>query len=263
MCQDFFYFYPMEETVYPAAFARFYDVLYKKIRTQDEDFYLAQMTATQGPVLEIGSGTGRLLSRALAAGMDVYGLEPSEHMIKVCKSKLAAADHSRIFQGFVESMDLGKQFDLIVAPFRVFQHLHSQEQQLKALERVHAHLKPGGRFIFDAFVPDMDFLNKGKQTLHDFDGEWKPGCKLQRFINVAPDIPGQTQHLWFNFHWQEAPNGDFTVETWKSSLHLFNLAELKLLVKASSLQLEKIEGDFAGNALGKNSKDFVVFCRKG
>lgn len=132
--------------VYPRSVARFYDVIYKHINTQiDEDFYVKQMADCHGLVLDIGSGTGRTLCRALDEGIDIYGLEPSPHMIEICKSKLKPEDQGRLFQGRVETMALDKKFDLIVAPFRSFQHLLTFEDQSAALRKIDEHLNPKSR----------------------------------------------------------------------------------------------------------------------
>ena len=47
--------------LYPDFFARFYDVIYRKVRDGvDNRFYLDRIRECKGRILEIGSGTGRL-----------------------------------------------------------------------------------------------------------------------------------------------------------------------------------------------------------
>lgn len=252
----------MTQSLYSPSFARFYDVIYNQLRSIDQTFYAAQLSGVKGPCLEIGSGTGRLLAWAVGHGIDIYGLEPSPAMIQKCKAKLPGKQSLRINQGFAQTMDLGRQFELIIAPFRVFQHLLTIEDQLAALERVAAHLKPGGRLIFDAFVPDLGKMAQGKSTIKDFDGEWQPGCKLERHINIAPEPTAQLLRLWINLHWQEEPNGDWSQKTTPIEMHYYHQFELQHLVERSSLELEKICGDFSEGPVNEKSKDFVVFCRK-
>jgi len=60
----------------PDVVARFYDAVYAQVRDGvDNAFYLAQMASAGGPVLEIGSGTGRLLREACRRGVDAWGID--------------------------------------------------------------------------------------------------------------------------------------------------------------------------------------------
>ena len=77
---------------YPEFVARFYDTVYAKLRDGvDNDYYLARIAASPGPVLEIGVGTGRLFCEALRRGADIEGLDISPSMIARARAKLAGA----------------------------------------------------------------------------------------------------------------------------------------------------------------------------
>ena len=45
------------------------------------------------------------------------------------------------------------RFDVVIAPFRVIQHLVEIPKQLAFLRQVREHLAPGGRLVFDVFNP--------------------------------------------------------------------------------------------------------------
>ena len=67
---------------YPGCVARFYDIVYARVRDGvDNEYYLSKMVAAGGPVLEIGSGTGRLLREALRRGVDAWGIDVSPAMV--------------------------------------------------------------------------------------------------------------------------------------------------------------------------------------
>lgn len=109
---------------YPATIARFYDLIYHKVRSSvDLDYYLEQIRKTRGAVLETGAGTGRLFSTALDSGADIYAVEPSLAMLEILHSKVAANHHSRIQDKDAGSFYFKHKFDLILAPFRVFSHI--------------------------------------------------------------------------------------------------------------------------------------------
>jgi SAM-dependent methyltransferase len=245
---------------YPETLARFYDIFYKQIRTIDHDFYLKEISQAKGPVLEAGVGTGRFFVEALSAGANVYGLDVSETMVNVLKKRLKPEDHHRIFLQDATNMSINKKFKLIIAPFRMFSHLAEVDQQLEFLNRIHDHLEEGGKFIFDLFVPDLEMIRTGTQNKMDFDGEYEPGKKLQRFFSLVPDVIRQTNHVTFRIIWDE--DGKENQVDWKFDMRYFFRYEIEHLIARSKLRLEKICGDFKGGELTNESRDFVVLCRK-
>ncbi|MCK7528822.1 MAG: hypothetical protein MZV64_70350 [Ignavibacteriales bacterium] len=52
-------------------------------------------------------------------------------------------------------------------------------------------MAPGGRFIFDTFIPDLKQLITGLDNHTDFDGEYEPGKKLKRIVSTRPDLINQ------------------------------------------------------------------------
>src|SRR5438132_14398081 len=54
------------------------------------DFYVALARATNGPVLDICCGTGRILLPCLQAGVDIEGLDLFEPMLRRLRTKAAA-----------------------------------------------------------------------------------------------------------------------------------------------------------------------------
>jgi len=160
------------ENLYPESFARFYDVIYSSIRDgADNSYYAEKIAAAKGPILEVGAGTGRLYIPAVKSGADIYAIDNSPAMLQILKQKIDKSYHSRIFTQDIRTVDLDMKFDLVIAPFRVFGHLISREDQLSALNNIFKLLNPGGRFIFDLFVPDLDILRNGFNNHVDFEGE--------------------------------------------------------------------------------------------
>ena len=139
------------DTIYPTAFARFYDLIYSKVRSDvDTGFFLKKMKEARGKVLEVGVGTGRFFREALKQGADVYGIDISPAMLEVLKTRIGGKDQFRISQQDIRNFETGFPFSLVIAPFRVFMHLSETTDQLAALNHVYEHLVEGGTFIFDS-----------------------------------------------------------------------------------------------------------------
>lgn len=246
---------------YPDFFARFYDVIYDHVRSNaDSDYFLKKILEANGPVMEVGVGTGRFFTEALKKGADIYGIDISPSMIEILKKKLPTKEHHRIAVQNLCTLDLQKSFDLIIAPFRVFMHLITIEEQFQALDTVYHHLKPGGTLIFDLFVPNLKMLLEGMDNVKDFEGEYQAGKKLVRYSSMQAYPINQISYVTFKLVWEEG--GKEMSKDWNTVLRYFFRYELEHLINQSKLKLEKIYGDFAENDLNKDSKEFIVVCSK-
>lgn len=247
--------------LYPENFARFYDVIYHQQRDGvDNEYYLNEIKRTKGKILEVGVGTGRLFSDALNQGADMYGLDISQPMIDVLSKKLKPEQMSRISLQNILDFKYDFQFDLIIAPFRVIMHLMEKEQQLTALNNIFRHLNNSGRFIFDAFVPDLKYLIHGFENHIDFEGEYESGKRVKRVVNTTPDLINQIIEVQFTLEWDEGP--ELKREEWNMPMRFYFRYELEHLIERSAFSRYEISGDFQGNRLNQSSKEFIVVCYK-
>jgi SAM-dependent methyltransferase len=246
---------------YPDFIARFYDTIYDQIRHDaDHDFFLKKILQADGPVLEVGVGTGRFFIDALQKGADIYGIDVSPAMVQVLYQKLPENQHSRVSVQDVCTMRTDKKFNLIISPFRVFMHLLSIEQQLQALDSVYESLNPGGTFIFDLFVPDLKKLSDGIYNVKDFDGEYQLGKRLQRFTTMTADPINQISLVTFILVWQE--NGENISHSWTTKLRLYFRYEIEHLLARSKFTDYQIFGNFSEHLLSPDSKEFVIVCKR-
>ena len=129
--------------------AEIYDI-YVRV-TQDIPFFLRETKKTDGSVLELMAGTGRLSLPLLAAGIDLTCVDRSPEMLVILRKKLAARGMiAPIYQMDVCQLALARQYDLILLPFNSFSEITSQADQLLALRRIYDHLADGGRLVCPA-----------------------------------------------------------------------------------------------------------------
>lgn len=246
---------------YPKNFSRFYDLIYKQLRDEaDADFFQKETCLAKGRVLEIGVGTGRHFMQSLSCGVDIYGIDISEEMLNVLYGKLPRDQHYRVSIQDMRDFSFDFSFDLIIAPFRVFMHLIKKEDQLIALNNVWKHLKKNGRFIFDTFVPDLNQIIKGLNNVKDFEGEYEPGKMIRRIVSTNPDLINQIINVTFQIEWEESER--LENEIWTTPLRFFFRYELEHLIERSRFKNYRIFGDYMGNDLAQDSREFVMVCRK-
>lgn len=146
-----------------AFIAELYDHVVPYRDRPDVAFYVEQAKRSGGPVLEIGSGTGRVLVPTARAGVQIVGLDSSTAMLEVCRQRLAEEPQAiqnlvQLVQGDMRQFELDRLFGLVTIPFRPFQHLITVADQIACLENIHRHLAPDGRLVFDVFNPSLESL---------------------------------------------------------------------------------------------------------
>jgi SAM-dependent methyltransferase len=246
---------------YNEIMVRFYDAVYDNMpHLKDTGFYINRLVNAGGPALEIGCGTGRIFCDALKQGADVYGIDMSSLMLGKLKEKIDAGNYHRLRELNALELDDENKYNLIIAPFRMFQHVMTIDEQLKVLANVRRALVPGGTFIFDVFVPDPKQINTEVIKVLHYEGEYAPGRILKRYHSTKPDLINQTQHITFGFEWDE--DGEVKHAEFFTPMRYFYRYELEHLVARSGLKLEAMYGDMNESPLGVKNSDFVTVCRK-
>jgi ArsR family transcriptional regulator len=109
-------------------------------------------------LIDVGTGTGRMLELLAPHYRRGVGLDYSREMIAVARAKLAAASvtHAQVRLGDVADLDTGiGQADLIV----IHQVLHYFDDPGRVLQQVRRVLKPGGEMLIVDFAPhELEFL---------------------------------------------------------------------------------------------------------
>jgi len=143
-------------------FAEFYDILHAGLG--DIEAYIRYASdAAASSILELGSGTGRILIPLAAAGFNVTGVDKSDDMIARCLEKLdreppSTREKTRVIKRDVVDLDLGERYDLVIAPCNLLSCLTGRGEALSLLRTARRHLKDGGVFILDCSIPDLRLM---------------------------------------------------------------------------------------------------------
>lgn len=137
------------------ADAELYDLVHDGYR-DDLGFYRRLADDHGGPVLEIGAGSGRVTRELALAGHAVVAVEPAAAMRARGVARLARdglAERVTWVAADVRELALASRFALAIAPFHALMHLERLDDQDAALRRLRDHLRPGGAFATDVYVP--------------------------------------------------------------------------------------------------------------
>ena len=109
-------------------------------------------------LLDLACGKGRHARAAARLGHEVVGLDLSRNSIEA--ARLQSADLPRLsFEvGDMRDFALGRSFDGVLNLFTSFGYFSHGSDHMAVLERIHAHLNPGGFLILDFL--EADFARK-------------------------------------------------------------------------------------------------------
>ena len=252
-----------------AALARFYDMQHASY-TPDVDMYkqLAahgrSISAGAAPaILEIGSGTGRVMIPLAEAGFRVVGVDESPEMLQIARDRLAQipAERWQIVQADARTMNLTERFGMAFIALNTFLHNLTREHQLGMLVAARRHLLPGGELIID--LPPNDEL-----AYQPDNGEYEYEATLIDPLSdatsdkyVASEVfwSEQTQVLSYRIE-LHSPDGNETQEVSFKLRHVFRY-EMELLLLAAGFSTCQWYGDYDMSAYSEDSPRMIAVAK--
>ena len=119
-----------------------------------------------GAALELGIGTGRIALPLAARGVRVHGIDLSEAMVARLRAK-PGGDAVGVTIGDFATTRVEGTFALAYLVFNTIMNLTTQEAQVACFQNVAAQLGPGGCFVVEVGMPQLQRLPAG-QIIHPF-----------------------------------------------------------------------------------------------
>lgn len=229
-----------------------YDAEYVHIRA-DLALYRAVAREARDAVLELGCGTGRIAFAMAEEGAEVVGVDRAVPMLDRARAKLAASSpelRSRL--SFVEAdmrtVRLEGRFDRVVIGLNTLLHMTEDDDLEATFETAKAHLRPGGRFVFDIFSPPDGFGDR------DPEGRFEPQQLIdprtrERWIvteNNHYDRRRQLNHMVFYYRRADR-SGEPTGPEYRArvTLRVLYPRELDRFIRQAGFRIEAEHEDFA------------------
>ncbi len=124
--------------------------------------FLAELVG-EGRALELAIGTGRIGLPLARRGVQVHGIELSRAMVTRLRSK-PGSEAVGISIGDMATTRVPGSFSLAYLVANTIGNLTTQEAQVACFRNVAAHLEPGGCFVVELIVPDLQWLPPGERT---------------------------------------------------------------------------------------------------
>ncbi len=138
----------------------------------DIPYYEQVARETQGELLELACGTGRLTFPMAATETKVHGIDLAASMVDRARHKwraLGPVDRSNLsfVVGDMRSYRVDRKFEAVVLAFNTLMHLTEDRDLLATLDTVKAHLAPDGLFHFDLHTPFPELLSRESEGRYD------------------------------------------------------------------------------------------------
>ncbi len=126
-----------------------------------------------GPALELGIGTGRIALPLARRGVSVHGIELSRAMVARLRAK-PRGDDIGVTIGDFATATVDGTFSVAYLVFNTIMNLTTQEAQVACFRNVAAHLGPGGCFVIEVGVPELQRLPPGEtiRAFHVSETRW-------------------------------------------------------------------------------------------
>jgi ubiquinone/menaquinone biosynthesis C-methylase UbiE len=209
--------------------------------TEDVPFYVGLALETEGPLVELAVGSGRVaIPVARATGRPVLGIDTSPAMLAQARGRAEAAGvQLELREADMRELELDEPAELVYCPFRGLLHLPTWHDRRRLFERVAGSLRPGGRFAWNAFAFDHA---------------------------IAARLDGQRQEepVPHSLHYSVGENRiDMTLEGGgTSSLWWATKNEWLGLIDVAGLEVEALYGDFDRSPFGDESREYVWVTRR-
>jgi SAM-dependent methyltransferase len=209
--------------------------------------FLADLAGT-GAALEFGVGTGRIAVPLSQRGVPVHGIDISSAMVARLQAK-PGADDIGVTIGDFATTKVPRPFTLVYLVYNTISNLTTQEEQSECFRNAAAHLEPGGHFVIEVVVPDLQRLPPG-ETVRAF----KVTPTHLGFDQI--DVATQTSisHHYFMV--------DGRLETFSSPFRYVWPSELDLMARLAGMTLRERWSDWNRQPFTSDSRSHVSVWEK-
>ena len=268
------------------AYAPFYD--WENARTvgrRDVPFWRSLAAAENGPVLELGCGTGRITIPAARAGAHVVGVDRSAAMLERARSRvkrLKGAGSAALVRGDIRELPfresngpalsepreskgpaLSEQresngFSLVMAPYGILQSLTREKDLKETLASVHRVLRRGGTFGID-LVPDLPRWSEYSRRVS------LRGLRGKTRVTLVESVRQDRKRRLtiFDHEYVERRGRLSRVHTFSLTFRTLSVPQITRRLAAAGFHVTAVLGDYKGGPWSPDSDVWVILAARG
>jgi ubiquinone/menaquinone biosynthesis C-methylase UbiE len=245
-------------------YAPFYDwENAQTVARRDVAFWKRLASAQDGPVLELGCGTGRITVPVARAGAKVIGIDRSAEMLARGRQRLRRArlqHQALLLRGDIRSLPFRSRpgFNLVMAPYGILQSLTRERDLKETLASVARVLRRGGLFGID-LVPDLPRWSEyeGRKSLAGAHGS---KSHLTLVESVRQD---RRRHLTiFDHEYIERRGRERRVHRFSLTFRTLSVPQMAARLEAAGFKIDAVLGDYLGGPWDSRADVWVILARR-
>ncbi len=220
--------------------SQYYDLEHDDFQ-EDIDFLL--QLVQEGPVLEVGVGTGRVAGALLEAGLEVWGIDPSQNMLQLAKERLARYTGIHLVCTTAADLHLDQRFPVVLLPLNTLWHLPDSDAQLHALTVLRRHCQDRSLLVVDCSNP-LSMADRGAdgEVRERFTRDTEQGTV--RAVAASWDDPAEQVLTISLLYDTTSTDGLVHRSTTELQLRYLFRFELELLLKLAGFSLLHLYGSY-------------------
>lgn len=164
--------------------AEFYEIdMGRNMDLDDTAFWLQGVAHIQGPVLELGCGTGRITRRLAQAGLDIVSVDRAGAMLVEFAKTVAPTGSVAAIRADIRALPFVQIFDAVMCPYSLITSMLTDADLSRTLEESRRVLKSDGLLFVDAFFPRVEIYTE--DYVFAYKRPWGENI-LERWQRVAP-----------------------------------------------------------------------------
>lgn len=230
------------------AISRFYDAENLEM-TDDLNLYSALAERYGDPILDVGSGTGRVMIHLAQEGYTCVGVDTSPQMLARGEQKVSSlpdvAARTRFVLGDILTYHSKQPFGMILLPYHTFMHFQTQQLQLGVLHQLARNLAEGGVMVFDLPNAGEAFATQDEHSIsleRTFTNPDTGHLVMQQSVSTLDRVRQLLEITWI---YDEIDDHGIVHRTVAPlTLRYVFFSELTLLLKIAGLSVLNVYGDY-------------------
>jgi ubiquinone/menaquinone biosynthesis C-methylase UbiE len=255
---------PIEGTKGWDEYAPFYD--WENAQTvgrRDVAFWQRLAAAAEGPVLELGCGTGRIAVPVAKTGAQLVGIDRSAPMLDRARRRLARArvtPRPLLVRGDIRRLPFRARrgFAVVMAPYGILQSLTRERDLQATLASVASVLRRDGLFVMD-LVPDLPrWAEYHRRT--SLRGRRGANTTLTLIESVRQD---RSRKLTvFDQEYIERRGRQRTSHRFSLAFRTLSVPQMRRRLERAGFAVQAVLGDYQGGPWDPRADVWVIMAKK-
>lgn len=244
-------------------YAAFYDwENAQTVQRRDVAFWDRLAGTAEGPVLELGTGTGRVALPIVKNGTPLVGIDRSEAMLARARAKMPrgrSRARLRLVRGDIRHLPFpARHFSLVMAPYGILQSLVRERDLSATLASVARVLGPGGRFGID-LVPDLPAWSEYRER-NTLSGIMAGGVRVSLLESVRQDRAKRLtifHQRYRTVHGRERSERRFTL-----TFRTLSVPQMTRRLENAGFSVDAVLGDYRGGPWDRRADVWLLLASK-